>query len=331
MGDFVETPVTTPETWNCDGTGNKIRRFIGPWNKRREFIIPTTYGYGTTGFIKDSVSILGLGKCTSEPSVSAVIDDITYDESTVTFELASNPGLISGQVVTVSGVKSVGTNEMDILNRDWVIASCTTTPNITFTIYCDNTFTETYDDGSKGSVATQSINVYPQAVIEVNYTRFLGTQLANDKGLDDSWEVNISRNVEHIALPKRRLYWISDHSLVDNVSMVKIVPHMSLILTHRNAISSPEAAMAVCQGTINNAVFLGYATGSLLFMGGDTRGTIDENGVSRLSYSLRFEQQLPTWNQYWNSDKSIYDTPSPSEGYPNGRIYQSTNFSGLIA
>lgn len=175
--------------------------------------------------------------------------------------------------------------------------------------------------------------VYDEATIEVTYTPMSGgTLLAKAKGLDETWEFNISYNVEHLSIPSRKLVWGSDDVVTDK-PIQRIVPSGEVTLTKRDATSIPEAAFDACRGNGNKGIFLGYAEATLLFLGATSHGIITHDGAEGLSYTLKFAKHCYDWRYVWRGDsgKGIWDWVYVPDTTPTKYLYELVSFAGLIA
>jgi hypothetical protein len=173
----------------------------------------------------------------------------------------------------------------------------------------------------------EELAMYDEALIEATYTPISGTLLAQAKGLDNTWEFQISYNVEHFSL-RNNLVWATDDEDTGK-PVQKIYCHSEITLTKRVAATIPETAIATCRGRLNQGTFLGYTEATLLYMGAQSRGVLSPEGANQLSYSHKFLNRTEDWRKGYREEVGAWQLVKAKDSSPAAYVYELTSFAGL--
>jgi len=145
---------------------------------------------------------------------------------------------------------------------------------------------------------------------------------------------NLSENVPNWS-------WLgSGQPVPDDVDMIKIIPTGSLIITTvTNNVDALKAKIIARVGKINDAVFEGFAAGTLLYMGASAEEYHNSTGGKRWRSDHTFQFRLPTntagadadgWNYVYranNQGNNGWDKPKDAGGK---FLYVSAEFDTIL-
>lgn len=161
----------------------------------------------------------------------------------------------------------------------------------------------------------------------------------NEEGTSISYRMLIDS--DDTELPKTNWRWLSTF---DGVGMPetlpKKIPYTLHVLTWSNVVDPPWSAISAAQGTINGEPFLGCATNTLLFLGGEAHklylpgsGIDDEPSSFIWSIKYTFRERsvkmagnVYGWNHEYNPEMARYDIPI----LIGARLYETSDFNTLF-
>ena len=174
-------------------------------------------------------------------------------------------------------------------------------------------------------------NVFVLALIEVTYTPLDGggRLQAAAVGLGVEWELARNYKVDHLTIPRRKLLWWDDDTSVDK-DMIRLEGTTEIVLTRHNCHPDDFPNFEAYEGCINNATFLGYAAGHVLFLGATTRETITEAGDASGEYTLTFAVKRYDWRDAWRDSIAAYVRVYAGTHQNPQYIYEEATLSALI-
>lgn len=146
---------------------------------------------------------------------------------------------------------------------------------------------------------------------------------------------------ETISTPSRSWRWADkpDFPVADDLEIAKRVPTIEHQLVWSNVVNPPWERISATQGTVNDAEFLGYAAGTLLFEGAEANKIFDgsvEAGSVAYTWQIRFifrEKRVVSgansfgWNDFYRESTGEWARLLDAAGEP---LYRAANHSALF-
>lgn len=199
---------------------------------------------------------------------------------------------------------------------------------------------------SPGMTLQSSTNSYDRALLNVTYG--INFDLDNRSRSDlpavpAGTYLNYRSDVglESVVTPGRNWKWVADSAaLGDDVRPTIVTPTENFTLTWYRVPQPPWNAIRNLRGRVNDAEFLNFAAGTVLFLGGETRRDYQvlDTGMWRLAYHFKVRTVASTatagvqrgWNHLYRRNASASEHWLEIADQDNNRPYASGSFDELF-
>lgn len=195
-----------------------------------------------------------------------------------------------------------------------------------------------------GATTIAAVNTYSQALCTISYEPIDPTD-PNNPDHPDETILTVERDIgaEYLTAPGRSWKWSVDDAMVpEDLNAGVLIATEDFQMTWSRVVSPPYTAIRRCRGRLNNATFMGYPAGLVLFMG--AKETIEYHlegdPTFRLVYHFKAKALLSTadsttlygWNRFWRPDAVANENWQPIVANDAGEAppYPEENFDDLF-
>ncbi|MDB5350533.1 MAG: hypothetical protein JWN86_1780 [Planctomycetota bacterium] len=163
---------------------------------------------------------------------------------------------------------------------------------------------------------------YQNCFVDVNFSTpdyQIGEGANADGGINGTTYLKESGSlgVEMLITPQSVWKFVSDGKKVDSEVGIPF-PTEEYNITRFLMPFVPRYQADLCRGKVNNALFRGYAAGTLLFLGMEyDQGEVDANGLLTYQIDYKFSCKLTGWNKIMRPDTGVFDTLVLPDGVTN--------------